>query len=202
MRKHPLLILPVFAIAGIIGSPARAGDPAPAQEPANAPEYVEEAPLPEGWPKPGPYDQVVEKTYPAYRAAFTNAPLETLAFWTLFLHIQKNEIPMTAPVEMAVEMKDGEANRLSMAFLYRNDKAGQPGQDGEAVEIKDVPAQKALSYAWRGKDSKENTAKAKAALEAALKERNLEAKSYRLLGYNSPGVPAEKRAWELQALLE
>ena len=41
-----------------------------ALEPPAAPAYVSEAPLPEGWPQPGPYDQVSAKSYPAYRAAF------------------------------------------------------------------------------------------------------------------------------------
>ena len=27
-----------------------------------APKYVDEAPLPEGWPEPEPYNEVVEKT--------------------------------------------------------------------------------------------------------------------------------------------
>ena len=36
--------------------------------PAAAPAYVSEAPLPKGWPQPGPYNQVSEKNYPAYRA--------------------------------------------------------------------------------------------------------------------------------------
>lgn len=64
---------------------------------AAAPAYVSEAPLPEGWPTPGPYDQVTTKTLPAYRAAFAKAGGRGTSFWTLFLHIQKNNIPMTSP---------------------------------------------------------------------------------------------------------
>ena len=40
------------------------------------PSYQSEAPLPEGWPAPGPYDQVSEKTYPKYRAAVTTEVVE------------------------------------------------------------------------------------------------------------------------------
>jgi hypothetical protein len=137
--------------------------PEPAKEPA--PAYVEEAPLPEGWPQPGPYGQVVEKKYPAYRAAFTGGKGETLAFWTLFAHIKRKDIPMTAPVEMGLDADDKQA---SMAFLYQNGEVGSPGQDGEKVEVRHVPAARALSYAWQGTDSKENIAKAKAALEDSL----------------------------------
>ena len=35
------------------------------------PSYQSEAPLPKGWPAPGPYDKVSEKNYPKYRAAVT-----------------------------------------------------------------------------------------------------------------------------------
>jgi len=189
MRFFPLLIL---LSAG--GSHA---DPEPAEKPA--PAYVEEAPLPEGWPKPGPYDRVTEKKYPAYRAAFTRGKGETIAFWTLFAHIKREDIPMTAPVEMGL---DGENNQASMAFLYQNGDVGTAGQDGKNVEVRDVPASTALSYTWQGADSKDNIAKAKAALEAELGQRKIEAKGFRLLGYNGPGTPRSKRTWELQALLK
>ena len=60
---------------------------------APKPAYVDEAPLPKGWPKPGPYNQVSEKKYPAYRAAITEGTGSSFAFWRLFRHIQKNNIP-------------------------------------------------------------------------------------------------------------
>jgi hypothetical protein len=189
---------PLFLLLSACGLHAEPEAPAPAaQKPA--PAYVDEAPLPEGWPKPGPYDQVSEKKYPAYRAAFTNGKGEMSAFWTLFAHIKKNDIPMTAPVEMAV---DEENRQTSMAFLYQNGKVGTAGPDGTRVEVRDVPATTTLSYTWQGTDSKENVAKAKTALETALTERKKEAKGFRLLGYNGPGTPRAKRTWELQALLD
>ena len=161
--------------------------------------YVDEAPLPQGWPKPGPYEKVVKKTYPAYRAAFTNGKGENSSFWTLFGHIKKNDIPMTAPVEMGV---DDENKQTSMAFLYQNGKVGTTGPDGTKVEVRDVPATTTLSYTWQGNDSKENIAKARTELEAELEKKDAEAKGFRLLGYNGPGTPREERTWELQALLE
>lgn len=195
MKKQ---IYPLFALLAACNLNA---DPAAVVK--AAPAYVDEAPLPEGWPQPGPYDRVTEKKYPAYRAAFTDGKGQTGAFWTLFTHIKKNDIPMTAPVEMAVEPDaDGDVSRNTMAFLYQNGGVGTPGKNGPGVEVRDVPAATALSYTWQGPDSKENIAKAKTALETALLQRKANATGFRLLGYNGPGTPRAKATWELQALLK
>ncbi len=196
MKKHyrPFILV----LACLAASDAPAQNPTPTQPPA----YVDEAPLPKGWPKPGPYDQVSEKSYPPYRAAFTTAKRENGAFGTLFSHIQKNDIPMTAPVEISMAEGDGQNLRqTSLAFLYQDTAVGKTGADGANVEVRDVPAMKTLSYTWQGDRNEANIAKAKAALEAALKDRKIEAKGFRLLGYNGPGIPEFKRTWELQALL-
>ena len=170
--------------------------------PNATPSYVDEAPLPKGWPKPGPYNEVAEKSLPAYRAAFTGNKGETLAFFTLFAHIKRNNIPMTAPVEMAMTEDSGKLTQDGMAFLYQNETVGRKGADGTKVEVRDVPATKVLSYTWQGVDSGENIAMAKKEIQAALEARKLEAKTFRLLGYNGPGTPRLKRTWELQALLK
>lgn len=102
-------------------------------------------------------------------------------------------------------MKNEEGKSLSMqsmAFLYQGQDVGKAGADGNKIEVKDVPAAKALSYAWQGDDSKATIKKAKEALMAELKKRKLEYSSMRLLGYNGPGVPKEKKTWELQAMLK
>ncbi|MFM2170678.1 MAG: hypothetical protein RI957_907 [Verrucomicrobiota bacterium] len=191
--KHLYVLLPAM---GLIASCASHGQaPPPAQ-----PSYVSEAPLPEGWPKPGPYDQVTRKSLPAYRAAFAKAGGRGTSFWTLFLHIQKNNIPMTSPVEMSMTEKEQSLEMASMAFLYQNDKVGTTGASG-AVEVKDVPKADVLSYTWQGTDSKENVAKAKTAIEVALADQKLTLGRYRLLGYNGPSTPRNKATWELQALL-
>lgn len=166
------------------------------------PRYVDEAPLPAGWPEPGPYDQVSEKKIPAYRAAFTDGKGQNSAFWTLFLHIKKNDIPMTAPVEMPMVEKDGQLGESGMGFLYQNGKVEPKERDGTKVEIRDVPAARVLSYAWQGPDSKKNVAHARQQLEAELARRDLEKSGFRLLGYNGPGTPRQKQTWELQALLD
>ena len=167
-----------------------------------APKYVDEAPLPEGWPEPGPYEEVVEKTYPAYRAAFTDKRGETRAFWTLFMHIKKRDIPMTAPVEMPLEAEDERLNESGMAFLYQNQNVGKTGRDGDKIEVKDIPEAKALTFAWQGRDSKENRQKARKAIDRELDDRDLEAAQFRILGYNGPRTPAQKKTWELQAILK
>ena len=188
----------ILVLACLAASDAPAQNPTPSPPPA----YVDEAPLPKGWPKPGPYDQVSEKSYPSYRAAFTTAKRENGAFGTLFSHIQKNDIPMTAPVEISMaEGDDQNLRQTSLAFLYQDTAVGKTGADGANVEVRDVPAMKTLSYTWQGDRNEANIAKAKAALEAALKDRKIEAKGFRLLGYNGPGIPEFKRTWELQALL-
>lgn len=173
-----------------------------AVEPPAAPAYVNEAPLPAGWPQPGPYDQVSLKSYPAYRAAFTRNRWQSFGFWTLFAHIKRHQIPMTAPVELTMKKSGEQIEMSSMGFLYRDDKVGVPGADGKRVEVRDVPAAKVLSYTWQGPDSKANVDKAKAAVEAALVERKLGDKPFRLLGYNGPATPRDKRTWELQAVLD
>jgi len=191
--KIPLI--PMVALLGACGLHADHHD--------EKPSYVDEAPLPEGWPKPGPYNEVTKKSYPAYRAAFNMNGGGSGAFWTLFAHINRNDIPMTAPVEVAVESAtNGTMSRNSMGFLYQNTKVGEVGKDGSRVEIRDVAPARALSYAWQGPDSEDNLNTAKSALEAELAKRSVKATGFRLLGYNGPRTPRAKKTWELQALLE
>jgi hypothetical protein len=173
-----------------------------AGDPAAPPAYVSEAPLPKGWPEPGPYNVVTEKSLPAYRAAFTTQPGQSRAFWRLFLHIKKNEIPMTAPVEMAMNPADDGLSKSTMAFLYQNEAVGKTGPAGETIEVRDVPAATVLSYTWQGRDSKDNIEKARGAIDAALTQRKLKPTSYRLLGYNGPSTPRAKATWELQAIIK
>ena len=167
---------------------------------AQKPAYLAEAPLPKGWPEPGPYNQVTEKAYPKYRAAVTKGS-SGLSFWTLFGHIKKKDIPMTAPVEMKMEPKGERMEKVNMAFLYQNTGVGQTGADGKKIKVKDIEGAKALSYAWMGDDSRDQIAQAHKALEKALQEKGLKATSYRMLGYNGPRTPRKKRTYELQAVL-
>jgi hypothetical protein len=174
----------------------------PTDTPSAAASYVAEAPLPQGWPQPGPYDQVSLKSYPAYRAAFTQQKGESRAFWKLFSHIRQNKIPMTAPLEMEMDLAKPDGEMASMAFLYQSPAVGKTGPAGNAVQVRDVAATRALSYTWQGPDSKENLTRAKTALETKMAAENIQPESFRLLGYNGPRTPRSKRTWELQALLK
>jgi hypothetical protein len=88
-----------------------------------------------------------------------------------------------------------------MAFLYQSSEVGKAGAAGELVEVRDVPAREALSYAWQGPRTGAATVRARAAIDAELARQNLKAAGYRLLGYNSPFVPRDRQTHELQALL-
>jgi hypothetical protein len=191
-------------LASMISAPAEpasksdGGKPAPAE-----PQYKEESPLPKGWPEPGPFNQVVKKEYPAYRAAFTKEGSPNGSFMKLFRHIQRNDIPMTAPVEMKMDADEDQSMKMEqMAFLYQSPEVGKTGADGVEVEVRDVPALEALSYAWNGNRDDKATKKAREAIDAELSKRNLKAESYRLLGYNSPFVPRARQTHELQAILK
>ncbi len=163
--------------------------------------YTSEAELPKGWPQPGPFNEVSRKKYPAYRAAFTESGGRTRSFWTLFRHIKSQDIPMTAPVEMVMKEEEGEMGMIGMGFLYQDLSVGELGANGKKVEVTDVPALNVLSYAWMGPNNDQWVQAARTALEAELERRNLTATSFRLFGYNSPGVPRAKRTHELQAVL-
>lgn len=169
---------------------------------AGSSRYISEAPLPKGWPEPGPYKQVTRKSYPAYRAAFTPNKSANSGFRRLFSHIKSKGIPMTAPVEMTMqEGKNEEMQMEEMAFLYQSTQVGKTGKDGEEVVVRDVPAQETLSYAWQGLRSKSSIARARKALDEALAAQGLKASGYRLLGYNSPFILPWRQTHELQALL-
>lgn len=200
---------PIRMIAGLVTAllPAMA-DPGPrlwgpAQPPSNtAPRYTAESPLPAGWPEPGPFNQVVRKQYPAYRAAFTPAASPNGGFWRLFQHIKQHHIPMSAPVEMKLDASAPQAMPMEeMAFLYQSRNVGTSGAAGAQVEVRDVPARAALSYAWQGPRDPAAIAAARAAVAAALARQHLQASGYRLLGYNSPFVPGARQTHELQALI-
>ena len=164
--------------------------------------YVSESPLPVGWPQPGPYYQVTRKNYPAYRAAITADSSSNGGFWRLFKHIERNQIPMTSPVEMKLDDEDANSMKMEeMLFLYQSPKVGKTGEDGEQVEVKDMPAIRTLSYAWQGPRDKAAVARARQAIDAELTKNKLKATGYRIFGYNSPFIPRAKQTFELQALL-
>lgn len=204
MMKQFLLQIPLLALAVLPGTaqPASKHFAKPAG-PASEPVYLSESALPKGWPAPGPFNQVTRKEYPAYRAAFTPGSSPNGGFWTLFKHIKRNGIPMTSPVEMTMRDEPGSGMKMEqMGFLYQSPEVGKPGADGQAVNVRDVPALSVLGYTWQGPRGDAEVAKARAAIDAVLAEKKLKPAGYRLFGYNSPSVPRKKQTYELQAVLK
>ena len=91
-------------------------------------EPLVEAPLPEGFPGPGPLGRVVVKNYPKYRAARVEGGN---SFWTLFQHIKRNDVQMTAPV---AQMSDEEWQVRGVATLA----IGQFGEQTPATTVNAV----------------------------------------------------------------
>jgi len=170
-----------------------------------APFVFREAPVPEGWPALTPVDEVRIKEYPAYRAAIAESgDAQNSMFRTLFNHIKKNEIAMTAPVEMTVTDDSTAKSPKDMAFLYRQPDMGSAGEDG-SVNVVDVPAATMLSTGVRGGYSDKNYRKAIKRLEAWLAENPDQYRvtgPSRYLGYNSPFVPWFMRYGEVQLPVE
>ena len=172
-----------------------------------------ESELPVGFPGPGPVGRVVIKDYPAYRGAYTD---NGRGFWSLFNHIQRNDIAMTAPVAMEMDVETTDAGEpagvdmTSMAFLYRDPDMGALGADPDDtnVEVIDWPAQTVLSIGVRGSRTSASVREAIAQLDAALAEHADIVKlpdagrAYRVLGYNSPMIPENRRFFEVQLVVE
>lgn len=167
---------------------------------------LKEAELPEGFPEPTPVGEIRVKNYPAYRMATARQSLgETLAFWTLFGHIQRNSIAMTAPVEMTFgESEKDQGWVKSMAFLYGSQEIGQPGKDG-SVEVVDVQPLMTVSLGMRGESESRGRENARRLLERWLQEQGGKYRAtggMRMLGYNSPQVPSAKRYFEFEMPVE
>lgn len=167
---------------------------------------LKEAELPVGFPEPTPVGEIRVKQYPAYRMASARQSLgETLAFWTLFGHIQRNSIAMTAPVEMTFGESEKDQGRVkSMAFLYGSQEIGQTGKDG-SVEVIDVKPLMTVSLGMRGEAEDRGRDKARRLLERWLQEQEGKYRAtggIRMLGYNSPQVPSAKRYFEFEIPVE
>ena len=161
-----------------------------------------EAPLPEGFPDPVPVGEVRLQQVPAYRLARTPMGfLEGRAFWTLFNHIKERDIAMTAPVEMTyTQSEGGGAKATAMSFLYRSTSQGQTGKAG-SVDVVDVEAHWALSMGLRGEPNRKRVEEAQAFLDRWLAEHAAEYEPsgpLRVMGYNSPFVPDNRKYTEVQ----
>ena len=160
---------------------------------------VIEAKLPEGFPAPTPVGEIQVKSYPRYRLARAGTQGDS-AFWTLFNHIKKNDVAMTAPVEMTYGEGAKKARPEAMAFLYESVRQGDVGRQG-AVDVADAPPMTVVSLGLRGDMSDARVAEARELLEGWLREHSreyVEAGPLRVMGYNSPFVPRQRRYFEVQ----
>ncbi len=160
-------------------------------------EPMREAETPAGWPTPTTVGEVELKRYPAYRMARADGAGNS-GFFTLFNHIKRNDIAMTAPVQMDYERTDGSSSG-AMGFLYGSTAVGRTGREG-AVEVMDVPASQVASIGVRGPLGSRALDDARAALEAWL-ARHPEwtaAGPVRSMGWNSPFVERERQFFEVQ----
>ena len=163
---------------------------------------IEEAPVPDGFPGWTPAGEIRVNRYPAYRVArVTLKHDETSGFWTLFRHIETNQVAMTAPVSMTYSGELGERPRsTAMAFLYQNKEIGVTGEQGD-VEVVDVAPELALSIGMRGEVTADTVKKGAGLLKAWLADHSDEfeaAGDWRVFGYNSPLVPVNQQYFEVQ----
>jgi len=157
-----------------------------------------EAPLPRGFPAPTPLGEIELKAYPRYRLVEAEMKGGQSSFWQLFSHIQRNDIAMTAPVETTYSA-DGSLREERMAFLYESPDMGRLGSDG-TVEVLEKSGASVVSIGCRGYASRTAIQNATQRLESWLSVRlDLEVTGpLRVMGYNSPMVPGDRRFFEVQ----
>ena len=206
LRMRPanlLLTIPLVLLAGCASN-----------NEMKRPFMFREAKLPAGFPPPGPVGEIIVKEYPAYRLAriqrgeggVQGGP--NVMFRPLFNHIKRNDIAMTAPVEMGYpeHVEPGEG-ATSMAFLYGEPTWGTSGADtaDQRVVVEDVPAMTVVSIGVRGGYTDANFEKAISKLEAWVQQRGDEVRIVgppRFLAYNSPFVLGFLKYGEVQVPIE
>lgn len=180
--------------------------PLPPHKPADG-----DAKLPEGWPGGTEPGKIEIKSYPAYRSAVaqaknTSQAADGVLFFSLFNHISRKGVEMTAPVVNTYsdpKMVDSSKamGDMTMEFLYPSTKVGEAGKGVGAVKVVDHPAQTFVCLGIQGdmeaKVMQESHEKLKAWLEAHKSEW-VEDGLPRRLGYHGPMTPRNQRLWELQ----
>jgi hypothetical protein len=176
-----------------------------AEQNGKKPWMFSEANLPVGFPQPGPINEVVIKDYPAYRLAkVTSSGKENGMFMQLFRHIERNEIAMTAPVEMSWHAENGRLEKTpeTMAFLYAAPTIGQAGGDPKdpRVVVDDIQPIKVVSIALRGSYDTSTFERGYKQLQAWLAAHPewVATGEPRTMAYNSPFVPGFAKVSEVQ----
>ncbi len=169
----------LFSLAALValsGANLRAEEPEPSRPPAHPdvePKAADaDAPLAEGFPDATRPGQIEVKRYPAYRSAVAQGKDMTIdsgdfLFFSLFNHIQKNHVEMTAPVINTYRTPGMIADpkvrgEVSMEFVYRTLKQGEAGRDNAVVEVVDHPPGQ---YVCLGVQGEMDDARMRAALD-------------------------------------
>ena len=211
MRHVATATAMILSFAAMLGHASAAADEIETQptrqaavpeEKASYPEgLIKEGPLPEGFPPPGPVGRILEKTYPLCR---TFSAEGNSAFMRCFAYLSKQQHEMTAPVIMDYRKTDPSADANSgdvarMHFVLQDMSLDEPKQDGPVL-VADLAETRVLSIAVQGEMTDRALQDARKALEAEAASRaNISvAGPMRVLGYNSPMVPRQKRFWEVQ----
>ncbi len=169
-----------------------------------------DAPLPQGWPGATMPDRIEIKKYPAYRSAIARAKdatskNSTVLFFSLFNHIQKRGVEMTAPVVMTyqanVAEQPGSRGDVSMEFLYRSTDQGKAGPGVGAVKVEDFPTATFVCLGVQGQMDEARLKEGVATLRRWLVEHKndwVEAGPPRRLGYHGPQTPVARQLNEVQ----
>ncbi len=206
MRWRGTLSMCVALLVTATGVAQSVAEEKPVAEPSGKkPWMFSEANLPVGFPQPGPINEVVIKSYPAYRLAkVTSSGKENGMFMQLFRHIERNEIAMTAPVEMSWRAEDGSLakNPESMAFLYAAPTIGQAGGDPKdsRVVVDDIQPIRVVSIALRGGYDASTFERGYKQLQVWLADHPewVAEGEPRTMAYNSPFVPGFAKVSEVQ----
>ena len=156
-----------------------------------------EAPLPEGYPAPTPSDCIEIKTYPVERRATVDSTKmwfrglfgTSRAFFPLFFHIKKREIPMTSPVQMEYSDLNGNED-WKMSFLYRTKDLGPTGEASSTVTVTDGPEVTVISVGIMGEYGTDVVKRGVEQLNKVLGEQDkwVAAGDPRSFNYNGPYV--------------
>ena len=172
---------------------------------ANRFKIYKESPLPKGWPSPSLPGLVRIKVYPPCRVAEVSKDnVKGNMFMTLFRHIKKSDIKMTAPVVMKYNLpittslkKD---NMNEMEFLYRYPTQGEDGEFGSVKVYNQAPIT-VISVGFKGAYNEKNYNRSLDELRFWLRDNQGDweiAGAPRVLGYNSPLMPSWMKYAEVQ----
>lgn len=158
--------------------------------------------LPEGYPPPTPPGAIDIKAYPPVRRAEI-ADEGNNGFMPLFRHIQRNNIEMTAPVEMDYRTSGTATLRTeSMSFLYHTPELHETGTDPKdaRITIRDAEPVTVLSLGGRGSYERRRVQRDVATLRDWLSRSRdwQEAGEPRALMYNGPSMTPWNKWLEVQ----